>query len=436
MMGLTDILSGINFALVLFFGVALSASFAGGCKARRDRVVLLTLCPVLLAFQTASWLMLGLDGAKQLYPLYIHLPLLLGLIFGLKKPAGLSLVSICTGYLCCQLPRCGSILTAAVTGSALMGEIVYTLIIVPVFFLLWRYFAPSVQGAMEESPKSLLLFGTLPVLYYVCGYTVTFGSDLLSSEPLSSDQTYSGLQLAVQILPTLVGLLYMIYTIAYRRQLQQRTQAELLSSRIAGQLKQAETEMASLRRAEAQTAAYQHDMRHHLTAIDGFLAAGSPQQAQEYIKKVRADIDVIAPKRFCENELVNLLCSSFSAKAEHMGARLKVEAAVPALLPVSDTELCALLSNGLENALNAVGELEENLRWVEFYCGVRLGKLLIEIRNPYTGQILFRDGLPAAAQQNHGHGCRSIQTITQTHQGLCAFSAEGNVFTLRVALPV
>ena len=50
--------------------------------------------------------------------------------------------------------------------------------------------------------------------------------------------------------------------------------------------------MASLRRAEAQTAAYQHDMRHHLTVIDGFLAVGSPQQAQEYIKKVRADIEV------------------------------------------------------------------------------------------------------------------------------------------------
>ena len=436
MMGLTDILSGINFALVLFFGVALSASFAGGCKTRRDWAVLFALCPVFLALQAVFWLMLGLDGAKRLYPLYIHLPLLLGMIFGLKKPAGISLVSICAAYLCCQLPRCGGIMIAAVTGSALAGEIVYTLIIAPIFFFIRRYFAPSVQGAMEESPRSLLLFGTLPVLYYVCGYTVTLGSDLLSSEPLSFDQTYSGLQLAVQILPTLVGLLYMIYTIAYRQQLQQRTQAELLSSRMAGQLKQAETEMASLRRAEAQTAAYQHDMRHHLTAIDGFLAAGSPQQAQEYIKKVRADIDVIVPKRFGENELVNLLCSSFSAKAERMGARLKVEAAVPALLPVSDTELCALLSNGLENALNAVGELEENLRWVEFYCGVRLGKLLIEIRNPYTGQILFRDGLPAAAQQNHGHGCRSIQTITQTHQGLCAFSAEGNVFTLRVALPM
>ena len=63
------------------------------------------------------------------------------------------------------------------------GELVYTLIIVPIFFLLWRYFAPSVQGAMEESSRSLLLFGTLPVLYYICGYPVTIGSDLLRRKP-------------------------------------------------------------------------------------------------------------------------------------------------------------------------------------------------------------------------------------------------------------
>ena len=44
--------------------------------------------------------------------------------------------------------------------------------------------------------------------------------------------------------------------------------------------------------------------------------------------------------------------------------------------------------------------------------------------------------LAAAAQQNHGQGCRSIQTITQAHQGLCDFSAEGGIFTLRVALPM
>ena len=435
-MTLPDILSGINFALVFFFGVSLSVSFAGGCETRRDRTVLLALCLVFLAIQTATWLQLGLDTAKRLYPLYVHLPLLLGLTFGLKKPVDISLVSICAAYLCCQLPRCGGIIIAAATGSALAGDIVYTVIITPILLLLQCFFVPSARDTMAESPKSLLFFGTLPIMYYIYDYTIAARSNLLCSDLLSSDHAYFGLKLAAEILPAAIGLLYTIYTTAYCRQLQRRTQAELLSSLVAGQLRQAETELASLRQAEAQAAAYHHDMRHHLTAIDGFLAAGSTRQAQEYIKKVQTDIDVIVPKRFCENELVNLLCSSFSAKAERMGVRLKVDASVPASLTISDTELCTLLSNSLENALNAAGGQEESRRWVEFYCGVRMNNFLTEIRNPYTGQIPFQDGLPVSTRPNHGHGCRSIQTITQTYQGMCEFSADGGTFTLRVALPM
>ena len=151
---------------------------------------------------------------------------------------------------------------------------------------------------------------------------------------------------------------------------------------------------------------------------------------------MRSDLEAITPERFCENELVNLLCSSFSAKARRMGIPLTLEAVLPASVSISDTELCALLSNGLENALNAVGELKENRRWVEFFCGVRAGKLLIEIKNPYSGQIVFQNGLPTSDRPGHGHGCRSIQTIAQTHRGLYEFKAENGVFTLRVALPI
>lgn len=425
-MGLVDILGGINYGLVFFFGVALSVSISGGCKARRDWAILFALCPIFLALQTLSWLILGLDTTKQLYPLLIHLPLLLVLTIGLKRSVNISLVSICTAYLCCQLPRCCDITVTAAANSPLAGQIAYTVMIAPIFLFLLRYFVPSARDTMTESPKALFLFGGLPIIYYIFDYATAIYSDLL----------YSGSKVVAELLPTAVGLLYMVYTTAYYRQLQRQTQAELQSSLIAGQLKQAEAEITALCQAEAQAATYQHDMRHHLAAISAFLASGNSQQAEEYIKQVQADIEAITPIRFCENQLVNLLLSSFSARAKNMGIPMTLEAALPAAVDISDTELCALLSNGLENALNAVGTLKENRRWVEFFCSIRAGKLLIEIKNPYAGELSFRDGLPQAARPNHGHGCRSISTITQAHRGLCEFKAENGVFTLRVVLPL
>ena len=431
-----SILDVFNYALTVLFGYPLIIALAGGFKTRRDWIVFLTLCPALLALQTCSLLAWGWDATRRIYPLIVHLPIVLGLVFGMKRPAGISLVSLFVGVLCCHFPRHAGIVASVATGSALAAEVTYVAVTVLLFPLLLRYFVPSAQDAMNESAKSRFFFGILPLVDYICEFTFVPLLPLPFSRILPVDYNYSSVQIFAEVMPTVVGQFYMIYTAAYRQQLRRRTEAELLSSHMAEQLRQAEMEMSSLRQAEDQAAAYRHDMRHHLAAIDGFLAAGSPQQARDYIKGVRTGAEVIPQRRFCENELANLLCSSFSAKAERMGVRLKVEASVPGNLAIPNTELCALLSNGLENALNAAGTQEEGRRWVEFRCRVRLGKLLIEIRNPYSGEILFRDGLPVSGQPHHGYGCRSIRTIAEAHQGIYGFSAEGGIFTLRVALPV
>ena len=431
--GIVDV---FNYALTVIFGLPLIVSLAGGLKARRDWIIFFALCLILLAFQTYSLLAWGWYVTRRFYPLIVHLPILLTLVLGMKRPAGISLVSVCAGILCCRFPRHAGIIAAAVTRSALVEETAYVVITILLFPILLRYFVPSARESMAESPRSLLLFASLPVTYYIYDFAVVTRSRHFSFEILPFDPGYSSVQIVTEIIPSVVGMLYLVYTTAYRQQLRGRTQAELQNSLLEGQLRQAGTEIASLRHAEAQAAAYQHDMRHHLTAISAFLDAGRPQQAENYIRQVQAGIEAVTPRRFCENEMVNLLCSAFSARAERMGVRLTPEAALPGSLAIPDTALCALLSNGLENALNAAEGLEGDSRWVEFYCGIRLDKLLIEIRNPYAGQITFRDGLPEASRPNHGYGCLSIHTIAQLHQGLCEFRAENGIFTLRVALPL
>lgn len=63
-------------------------------------------------------------------------------------------------------------------------------------------------------------------------------------------------------------------------------------------------------------------MRHHLNIIDSYLTNGNIQQATQYIHNVRKDIAALSPSHFCENETVNLLCSSFSKKAEKMNVKI------------------------------------------------------------------------------------------------------------------
>ena len=353
-MSFLSALGAFNYGLVLIYGLFLSAAISGGWENRRQKRLIIALCPLFLLIQAPCWLILGESVTKQLYPLIVHLPLVLILIFALKKPAGIAVVSVCTAYLCCQLPRWVNLAVTAVTRSPLVGEISYTLAIYPIFLLLRRYFVRPAYSAMTASRQSLLLFGSLPVAYYFYDYATVVYSDVLSTD----------IRALNEFPPTALIVFYVMFLSAYHKQMQTRADAELQRSMLEAELKQAEVEMEGLRSVETQVAVYQHDMRHHLTAIDGFLNAEQPQQAKEYIQKVQADVASITPRHFCENELVNLLCSSFTDKAARMGARFTVEAKLPKELSISDTELCSILSNGLENALHAIATLEGPLKWV------------------------------------------------------------------------
>lgn len=296
-MSVLTTLGVFNYGLVLLYGLFLSTFISGGWENTKQRTLVFAACPLFLMIQSVCWLALGADMARQLYPLIVHLPLALILIFILKKRVDVALVSVCTAYLCCQLPRWVDLVVTALTHSELIGEICYTLVIGPLFYLLYRFFVRPAYAAMMASPQSLLLFGSLPVAYYFFDYATVVYSDAL----------YRGYGAIYEFLPTALITFYVMFLTAYHAQSSRRAQAEMQSTMLEAGLKQSQIEVDALRRAEVQTAVYQHDMRHHLNAIDGFLAAGKPQQAEEYIRKVRSDIERITPKRYCDNELVNLL---------------------------------------------------------------------------------------------------------------------------------
>lgn len=415
------------YVLVLIYGLALSADLStGGYVSRQQKYLLTLLCLLFLLMQGLGLVLLGERAVKQLYPLVIHVPLVLILILFMKKSVGVAIVSTCTAYLCCQPPRWGRIAVEALTQSTLAAELVYILLMPAMYYLLRRFFVAAAYNTMTSSTAALLLFGSLPVTYYIFDYATTIYSDAL----------YSGIQALNEFLPTVLVTFYVLFLPAFHLQSQRRTDAEMQRSMLEVELEQSQSEMDSLHRLETQTAVYQHDMRHHLNMLDGLLSAGRPDEAAAYIKKVQADIEAITPRRFCENQLVNLLCSSFTDKAQRQGTVLTVDASLPNDVAISDTELCSLLSNGLENALHAVADLPADRKQISLYCGVRQNKLLIEIRNPCAGPIAMRDGLPVSDREGHGYGCRSIQAIAQRNGGLCVFSARQGQFLLQIMLPV
>ena len=82
-MNIASLLDVFDYALVLIYGLALDVFISGGCDTPRQKRLIAYLCPCFLVVQLLGWLALGELAVKQIYPLIVHLPLVLGYILAL-----------------------------------------------------------------------------------------------------------------------------------------------------------------------------------------------------------------------------------------------------------------------------------------------------------------------------------------------------------------
>ncbi|KXL52707.1 hypothetical protein CLNEO_17280 [Anaerotignum neopropionicum] len=409
----------LRFGFSLLFGVAVSVLFAGIELTQKNRLIIGLLCVIFLFVQTASWWLLGLDLTSKLYSLITHLPLIFIFSLYYKRPWLISAVSVLSGYLCCQAPRWVGFLAGAALDSRLADHIFYMATVFPSYYFLKRYVAVSVCQLMEKSNKSCLFLGGVPLFYYMFDYVTTIYADML----------YRGTKWAVQFMPSTISVFYFVFVILYSAETQKQTTRQRERDMLDTQFRLAQTEFASLRKMQQNAAAYRHDMRHHFTLLQGLASKARVEEIKEYLRTAQSDMDAITPIRFCENETVNLILSAFSAKAKQVEILLKIDAKLPNLLPFSDTELCSLLSNALENAIQASAHIpDSNKRIIRLRVYSMNNKLCIDIRNSYHFESIFHQGMPVSKAQEHGFGTKSMAHIVEKHGGVYQFSVKDGWF--------
>ena len=181
---------------------------------------------------------------------------------------------------------------------------------------------------------------------------------------------------------------------------------------------------------------YRHDLRHHMQFLAGCIENGRTEQALGYIRSVCSEIEAGKVTAYCENEAANLIFSAFADRAAKAGVQFTVQAGISQALPVSESDLCVLLSNALENALHAAVRCREAGQgaFIETTGHEKGKKLFLQITNSCLPDVQFREGIPVTDRTGHGLGVRSICAISERYGGLTSFAAKDGQFTLRVML--
>lgn len=128
----------------------------------------------------------------------------------------------------------------------------------------------------------------------------------------------------------------------------------------------------------------------------------------------------------------------YAGELRKKGIPFECDMMLPQNIGISDTDLCKIYGNLLENAVDAVKDLlPENKPYVKMLTKVKNRKLLIEISNPYSNEIQRREKVfYSTKHEGFGIGTASVAEVVQRMGGYVVFNTEEGIFKVNIFLPV
>lgn len=180
-----------------------------------------------------------------------------------------------------------------------------------------------------------------------------------------------------------------------------------------------------------------HDLKQHFQVALTMLHSGKINEAVDYMEKYNDTVlDGISNKVFCDNDVVNYIINSKSkiCSDRHIKIYIYIANEIPEF---SDLDLCVLLGNVLDNAIEGVSGEGSN----EIYLELRNvdNFFMISVKNTIINSVL-EDNPNLISTKNekevHGLGILSMKEVVQKYNGSIEFYESDNKFCCDMLLDI
>lgn len=182
---------------------------------------------------------------------------------------------------------------------------------------------------------------------------------------------------------------------------------------------------------------WRHDYRNHIQTMKVLAEKGNLEAIKEYLNKLDEDLATIDTVVKTGNAMADAILNSKISLAKSKGINVKVDAHVPVKLKMSELDLCVILGNLFDNAIEASLPLPENERLIRVYMVMKNTQLYISFTN-FTAsnkQIKEANLFKTTKGDGHGFGLVRIDSIIEKLDGYLSRNSEDGAFTTEILIP-
>lgn len=199
-------------------------------------------------------------------------------------------------------------------------------------------------------------------------------------------------------------------------------------------------QLAAVRESAAALGRLRHDVKNHYLVLQKLSAAGERERLDAYLEELTAEASSIPPLACAPHPAIDAVLTVMLDRARRQGVEVERRVDVPEALPFPDTELCTVLMNLLQNALDANALAPEGARrWLRVDLHVRGAHLYIGVENARFAPVDYDEetGLCRTTKPDpaaHGYGLKAVQAVARKYRSELVLKFPEGSFSAATAL--
>lgn len=182
---------------------------------------------------------------------------------------------------------------------------------------------------------------------------------------------------------------------------------------------------------------WRHDYRNHIQTMKAYAAAEDWDAIRQYLDLLDDDLSTVDTVIKTGNPMADAILNSKISLAKAKGIQVVADAHIPVKLKSSEIDLCCILGNLFDNAIEASLSLPEQKRLIRVYMDMKGTQLYISFTNFTSTKKLEKVGkvFRSSKGDDHGFGLVRIDTIVERLDGYLSRNSEDGAFTTEILLP-
>ena len=182
---------------------------------------------------------------------------------------------------------------------------------------------------------------------------------------------------------------------------------------------------------------WRHDYRNHIQTMKAYAASEDWEAVKRYLDLLDDDLTTVDTVIKTGNPMTDAILNSKISLAKARGIQIIADAHIPVKLKSSEIDLCCIIGNLFDNAIEACMKLPEEQRLIRVYMDMKNTQLYISFTNFTAGKKLKKEGqlFRSTKGDGHGFGLVRIDAIVERLEGYISRNSEDGAFTTEILLP-